>query len=64
MSKTAAPLLNTSSTIFATGKVVILDSGFYVLQGIIELQKMGVFIAAVVKKRRYWSKWVLGEAIN
>ena len=64
MSKTAALLLNMCTTIFATGKVVILDSGFCVLQGIIELRKTGVFAAAVVKKRRYWPNWVPDKAIK
>jgi hypothetical protein len=50
--------------IFHSGKVVILDSGFCVLQGIIELKKVGVFAAALIKKRRYWPKHVDGDGIN
>lgn len=52
-SKTTSLLLNMCTTIFATGKVVILDSGFCVLNALIDLRKRGVFAAAVVKKRRY-----------
>ena len=37
---------------------MILDSGFCVLKGIIELRKKGVFAAALIKKRRYWPKYV------
>lgn len=64
MSKTASLLLTLCASIFATGKVVILDSGFCVLEALIELRKRGVFSSAVVKKRRYWPKWVPGEAIK
>ena len=34
------------------GKVVILDSGFCVLEGLIELRKVGVFAGALINKRR------------
>jgi hypothetical protein len=44
--------------------VVILDSGFCVLRGIVELQKKGVFAAAVIKMRKYWPKYVPGDAID
>lgn len=47
-----------------TGKVVILDSGFCVVKGLIELQKKGVFASALIKKRRYWPKYVDGNAIK
>ena len=45
-------------------KVVVLDSGFCVLKGLIELRKLGVFAASVVKKRRYWPRYVDGEGIK
>ena len=45
-------------------KVVILDSGFCVLQGLVELRKRGVFAAALIKKRRYWPKHIQGDAIK
>jgi hypothetical protein len=44
--------------------VVILNSGFCVLQGLVELKKIGVFASAVIKKRRYWPKYVPGEQID
>jgi len=44
--------------------VVILDSGFCVLRAIIELKKRGVFASALIKKRRYWPKYVDGDHIN
>lgn len=49
--------------IFGTGKVVNLDSGLCVLQAIIELKKMGVYASALVKKKRYWPKYVKGDEI-
>ena len=41
----------------------MLDSGFCVLQAIVELKKRGVFAHALIKKRRYWLKHVPGEQI-
>ena len=61
--KTAGLLLRLCEEIFGTGKIVILDSGFCVLQAIIELKKMGVYASALVKKRRYWPKHVKGDDI-
>ena len=53
----------TSTLMCHTGCVVVLDSGFRVLQGIVELCKKGVFAAAQIKKRCYWPKHIPGEAI-
>ena len=46
-----------------TGHVIVLDSRFCVLQGIVELCKKGVFAAAQIKKPCYWPKHIPGEAI-
>jgi Transposase IS4 len=62
--KTVGLLLRLCKSIFSTGKVVILDSGFCILQGIVELHKVGVFASALIKKRRYWPKYILGDAIK
>ena len=43
---------------------MILDSGFCVLSGIIVLKKMGVYASALIKKRRYWPKYIKGQEIN
>ena len=43
---------------------MILDSGFCVLQALIELKKKGVYASALVKKRRYWPKYVKGDQIK
>jgi hypothetical protein len=63
MGRTVALLLRLTKNIWTTGKVVILDSGFCVLRGLIELFKKGVFGSALIKKRRFWPKDVPGEAI-
>ena len=62
--KTVGLLLRMTRPIWSTGKVVILDSGFCVLKGIIELMKKGVFASALIKKRRYWPKDVPGDDIR
>jgi hypothetical protein len=62
--KTAGLLLRLCKSLFGTGKVVILDSGFCVLQAIIELKKLGVYASALIKKRRYWPKYIKGDEIK
>ena len=42
------------TTICFKGFIVILDSGFCMLKGIVELRKKGVFASAFIKKRWYW----------
>ena len=49
--KTVALLLTMCKPLYSTGKVVMLDSGFCVLRGIIELRKKGVFAGALIKKK-------------
>ena len=49
---------------WGTYKCVILDSGFAVLNTLIELKKVGVFWSIVVKKKRFWPKGVAGDEIN
>lgn len=62
--KTVGLLLRLTKRLNGSGKVVILDSGFCVLKGIIELRKKGVFAAAVIKKRRYWPKYIDGGMVK
>jgi hypothetical protein len=63
--RTVGLLLRLCAGIASRGMVVLLDSGFCVLQGLVELKKIGVFAsAAVIKKRRYWPKYVPGKQIN
>ena len=61
---TTSLLLRLCESIFHIGLVVILDSGFCVLRAIIELKKRGVFASALIKKRKYWPKYVDGDAVD
>ena len=58
--KTVGTLLHPTKPIHGSGKLVVLDSGFCVLQGLVELKKLGVFAHALIKKCRYWPKHVKG----
>ena len=61
---TVGLLLHMLSPIYHKGFIVILDSGFCVLKGIIELRKKGVFASALIKNRRYWPKYIKDDAIK
>ena len=61
--KTVGTLLHLMKPIHRSGKLVVLDSGFCVLQGLIELKKLGVFDHALIKKHWYWPKHVKGDDI-
>ena len=62
--KTVGLLLRVLEPIFAKGMVVILDSGFCVLRGIIELKKRGVYASTLIKKQKYWPKHIKGAEIK
>ena len=62
--KTVGLLLRMTRPIHNTGRLVILDSGFCVLKGLVELGKVGLFASALIKKRRYWPKYIRGEEIK
>ena len=55
-------MLHLTKPEWGTGKLVVLDSGFCVLQGLVELKKKGVYAHALIKKR-YWPKHVRGHDI-
>ena len=63
MGRTVGTLLHLMKSQFGTGKTVVLDSGFCVLQGLVELKKNGMYAHAFIKKRRYWPKHVPGDAV-
>jgi hypothetical protein len=48
-SPTMGLLLRLCKSLIGTGKVVILDSGFCVLKGLIQLRKNGIYASAVIK---------------
>ena len=62
--KTAGLLMRLTESIHHSGRVVIMDSGFCVLQSLIQLASVGVYESAVIKKRRYWPKYINGDAID
>ena len=62
--KTAELMKELCTAILHTGKILVLDSGFCVLEALVELKKAGVFAHAVIKKRRYWPKYILGGLID
>lgn len=62
---TTGLLLHLTKLLWFTGKIVIVDSGFCVLnKALIELGKKGVFALALIKKCRYWPKHIPGEEIK
>ena len=64
LGKTPGLVLRMTKSIHGTGRVVVMDSGFGVLQGLIELLKVGLYSSAVVKKKRYWPKHIKGDSID
>ena len=51
-------LLHLTEPVWGSSRVFVLDCGFCVLQAIVELRKKGLFAAALIKKRRYWPKYI------
>ena len=62
--KTLVTMLRCTRPIWKCEKVVIMDSGFCVTKGLMQLQNKGVFVAALIKKRRYWPANIKGDAID
>ena len=62
--KNTSLLVRRTEGIFDTGRVVILDSGFCVLEVLLILKKHGVFASALVKQRRYWTTHIKGDEIK
>ncbi len=62
--KTTSLLLRLTESIHHSRRVVIMDSGFCVLQILVELASSGVYLSTVIKKRRYWPKYVNGRKID
>ena len=60
---TVGLMLRMTRSIWHTGMCVVMDSGFCVLKGILEIAKKGVYGAALIKKRRYWPRGVPGDQI-
>ena len=50
--------------LWVTGKTMIMDSGFFVLKGMIVMYYIGVYGSTVAKKRIYWPSGIYGNQIN
>ena len=57
-------LLRIMTSYFSSGRYVIVDSGFFVLKGLIHLSKKGIFACYIINKRRYLPSMVLGKDIK
>ena len=64
LGNTVGLLLQVLEPIFGRGCVVVLDSSFCVLKGIVELKKKNVYASALIKKCCYWPKYIKGDLIK
>ena len=62
--KTVGLCLRLTKALQGSGSIVVMDSGFCVVKAIVELRKIGIFSHALIKKRRYWPKYIKGEEIK
>ena len=49
--------------LWGKGKVLVVDSGLYVPEGLVSIVEKGVLGSAIIKKRYYWPKGVPEEEI-
>jgi len=63
LGKTIGTVMRLCQPIFGSSRVVVADSGFCILKAIVELRKKGVYMSALIKKRRYWPRGIDGDAI-
>ena len=54
-------MVRMKETLWGTGKVVVTESGFCVLEGLISMVEKGVLGSALIKKRHYWPNGVPAE---
>ena len=62
--KNMSLMLLLTKILHGTGKVVVLDSGFCVIQVLVDIKNKGVCRAAIIKKRRYQLRCIDGEKIK
>ena len=62
--KTVVTILQCKRPICNCARVVIMNSEFCVTKGLVELQNKGLFGAVLIKKRRYWTANIKGDAID
>ena len=61
--ETAGLMVRMTNMLWGTGKVVVMERGFCVLEVLISIVEKGVLGSALIKKRRYWPKGVPAEEI-
>ena len=57
-------MLRICETLYGTGKAVVIDSGFCVSRGIVELEQKGVYRESLINKKHYFPNGVPGAAID
>ena len=62
--RTVGLMLRMCEMLYGTRKAVVINSGFCVSRGIVELERKGVYGAPLIKKKKYWPKGVPGAAID
>ena len=63
VSSTVSLMLRMCRPIFGSGKAVVLDSWFCVAKVISEIESKGVYVEALINKRRHWMNGVPGNLI-
>ena len=64
LGETVGLLMRMTRPIWNTGKTVVMDSGFCVLEGLRQLQMKGVYGHALIKKKKTWPKHIPGAMID
>lgn len=64
LGKVPGLLVRLTKDMHGTGRVVVLDSGFSSLRGLLELKKRGLYASIVIKKKRYWPKYIPGDELD
>ena len=57
-------MMRMTKPLFGTGKVVVMDSGFCVLKGLVGNLAHGVYGTTGINKIRYWPKYCKVDAIE
>ena len=57
-------LCSMAKPLWITRKTVIMDSGFFVLKGLIGMYERGLYGSVVVNKHIYWPPGIYGDQIN
>lgn len=64
LGKMGGLIMRMTKPVWYSNRIVIMDSAFCQLKALISLQKHGVYATVVIKKRRYWPKYIDGDAMD